>query len=135
MSGSGGNGGAATLTGDGAGAPLVFATSGEQVFRPRLRPGDLLVLDNRSAPKARCLEEGSAACGVRVLWRPPDSPDDSPMEPWWSKVKATLRARKARTREALEVALPAALQLVRTANIHGWLRHCGYQVASKCKPL
>ena len=129
------NGVAATMTVDGAVDTLVFNTYVEQVLRPSLPPGDILVLDNLSAHKASCLEEVSAACGVRVIWLPPYSPDYSPIEQLWSKVKETLRALKARTREALEVALTAALQLVRTTNIHGWFRHCGYEVAPKCKPL
>jgi transposase len=120
---------AATMTVDGAVAPLVFDTYIEHVLRPSLPPGDILVLDNLSAHKASCLEEVSAACGVRVLWLPPYSPDYSPSEQWWSQGKETLRALKARTREALEEALTYALQLRRATDIHGWFRHCGYEVA------
>jgi transposase len=120
---------AATMTVDGAVDTLVFDTYVEQILRPSLQPGDILVLDNLSAHKASCLEAVSAACGVRVLWLPPYSPDYSPIEQLWSKVKEALRALKARTREALEEALTYALQLVSTTDIRGWFSHCGYEVA------
>jgi hypothetical protein len=41
-----------------------------------------------------------------------------------------LRAAKARTREELEKALAQAVTLVTKADIRGWFKHCGYQVAS-----
>ncbi len=65
-----------------------------------------------------------------MVWLAPYSPDYSPIEQMWSKVKEALRAAKARTREELEKALVEALSLVREADIRGWFRHCGYQVAS-----
>ena len=55
----------------------------------------------------------------------------SPIEQCWSKVKAYLRVAKARTREALEEALTAALGLVTKADIRGWFTHCGYSLARK----
>jgi transposase len=123
------NGVAATMTVDGAVDTLVFDTYVAQVLRPRLQPGDILVLDNLSAHKASCIEEVGTACGARVVWLPPYSPDYSPIEHLWSKVKEILRALKARTRETLEAALTHAFQLVSEADIRGWFRHCGYEVA------
>lgn len=46
----------------------------------------------------------------------------------WLKIKAHMRATKARTREELERALVAALELVTGADCVGWFKHCGYQV-------
>jgi transposase len=66
---------------------------------------------------------------ARVIWLPPYSPDYSPIEQMWSKVKEVLRAAKARTRQALERALTEALGLVSETDIRGWFRHCGYEVA------
>jgi transposase len=59
----------------------------------------------------------------------PYSPDFSPIEQCWSKIKAYLRGTKARTREALEGALTAALRLVTKADIRGRFKHCGYSLA------
>ena len=88
------------------------------------------MLDNLSAHHASRIEEVAEECGARVIWLAPYSPDFSPIELMWSNIKTLMRAAKARTREELERALTAALELVTGADCHGWFRHCGYQVTS-----
>jgi transposase len=119
----------ATLTVEGTVDTEVFNAYAEQVLGPRLRPGDVVVLDNLTAHRASRIEEVAEARGAQVLWLPPYSPDYSPIEQCWSKIKAYLRGAKARTREALEEALTAALGLVTKADIRGWFKHCGYSLA------
>jgi transposase len=119
----------ATLTVEGAVDAEVFNAYLEQVLGPRLRRGDVVVLDNLTAHRASRIEEVAAARGAQVLWLPPYSPDYSPIEQCWSKIKAYLRGAKARTRKALEEALTAALGLVTKADIRGWFKHCGYSLA------
>ena len=119
----------ATLTVEGAVDTEVFNAYAERVLGPRLRKGDVVVLDNLTAHRASRIEKVAEARGARVLWLPPYSPDYSPIEQCWSKIKAYLRGAKARTREALEEALTAALGLVTKADIRGWFKHCGYSLA------
>ena len=119
----------AALTVEGAVDTEVFNAYAERVLGPRLRPGDVVVLDNLTAHRASRIEEVAEARGAQVLWLPPYSPDYSPIEQCWSKIKAYLRGAKARTREALEKALTAALGLVTKADIRGWFKHCGYSLA------
>lgn len=119
-------GAAATMTIQGAVDTAVFDIYVERVLRPTIEAGDILILDNLSAHRASRIEEVTAECGASVLWLPPYSPDFSPIEMMWSKIKAALRAAKARTREELERALVAALALVTTADCEGWFNHCGY---------
>jgi len=121
----------AALTVEGAVDTEVFNAYAERVLEPRLRRGDVVVLDNLTAHRASRIEEVAAARGAQVLWLPPYSPDYSPIEQCWSKIKAYLRGAKARTREALEEALAAALGLVTKADIRGWFKHCGYSLARK----
>jgi len=128
-------GASATLTLEGAVDTAVFNVYVEQVLRPTIEADDILVLDNLSAHRASCVEQVAAACGASVVWLPPYSPDFSPIELMWSKIKTVLRAAKARTREELEQALVAALALVTPEDCEGWFRHCGYWVTSNCKPL
>jgi len=120
----------ATMTVEGAVDTLAFNVYVERVLRPNVQAGDILVLDNLGAHKASSIEEVAAACGARVIWLPPYSPDYSPIEQMWSKVKEALRAAKARTREALERALTVALELVSETDSRGWFKHCGYEVAA-----
>ena len=64
--------------------------------------------------------------GVRLLYLPPYSPDLSSMELCVSMLKTALRAAKARTREALETAIRAAMDTVTGLDAYKWFRHCGY---------
>ncbi len=128
-------GAAATLTVEGAVDTAVFNVYVECVLRPTIEVGDIIVLDNLSAHRASCIEAVAAAAGASVVWLPPYSPDFSPIELMWSKIKTALRAAKARTREELEQALLAALKLVTPEDCAAWFSHCGYQVTSNCKPL
>ena len=92
----------ATMTVEGSVDTLCFDAYVTQVLGPQLRRGDLVVLDNLGAHKASCLEQVAKERGARVLWLPPYSPDYSPIENCWSKIKTALRAAKARTRDELE---------------------------------
>jgi transposase len=56
----------------------------------------------------------------------PYSPEWSPIEPCWSKLKTYLRAVKVCTREAAGEALSAALDMVTPADARGSFAHCGY---------
>jgi transposase len=66
-----------------------------------------------------------------VLWLSPYSPDFSPIEQCWSKIKSYLCGAKARTINELDKALSQAIGLVTKADIRGWLKHCGYSLARK----
>jgi transposase len=116
----------AVMTVDGATDTDVFRTYVKQVLGPTLRPGDIVVMDNLRAHKAVGVQQALARRGARLLYLPPYSPDLSPIEPCWSKVKTALRTAKARTREALDRAITGALATITDADAQGWFRHCGY---------
>ena len=120
----------AVMTLTGAVDTLAFDAYLTQVLGPRLRRGDVVVLDNLNVHKASRVEEVAEARGARVLWLAPYSPDFSPIEQCWSKIKSYLRAAKARTRDELEQALAQATRLITKSDIRGWFKHCGYKVAS-----
>jgi transposase len=125
-----GRGFLAMMTLTGAVDTLAFDAYLAQVLGPRLRKGDVVVLDNLNVHKASQVERVAEQRGAQVLWLPPYSPDFSPIEQCWSKIKTLLRAAKARTREELEKALAQAVTFVTKADIRGWFKHCGYKVAS-----
>ena len=125
----------ATLAVEGAVDAEVFNVYAEQVLGPRLRRGDVVVLDNLTAHRASRIEEVAEARGARVLWLAPYSPDFNPIEQCWSKIKAFLRGAKARTAGALDEALAQAIGLVTKSDIRGWFKHCGYSLAHECKTL
>ena len=105
---------------------LTFLCEG--LVLPR-HPGPRRIMDTLKALKVAGV---AAACtaGVRLLSLPPYSPACSPIEACGSKVKAILRAKTARTREALEQAIAEALAAITSQEAYGGFAHAGYCVAS-----
>jgi transposase len=118
----------AVMTVDGATDAAVFRTYGKQVWGPTLTPGDIVVMDNLQAHKAVGVQQAIARRGARLLYLPPYSPDLSPIEPCWSKLKTALRRAKARTRVALDMAIAEAMMTISHTDAWGWFKHCGYPV-------
>jgi transposase len=116
----------AVMTVEGATDTDVFRTYVRQVLGPTLMPGDIVVLDNLGVHKAVGIQQMLARRQARLLYLPPYSPDLSPIEPCWGKVKVSLRKAKARTRDALDAAITQALALVTPTDACSWFIHCGY---------
>ncbi len=125
----------AVMTVEGGSTKEVFVSYVEQVLVPPLRPGQVGVMDNLKAHKVCGVQDAIEAVGARVQYLAPYSPDFSPIEPCCSKLKAFLRAKAARTREALHQALTEALKTLMPQDALGWFTHCGYCPSPNCKPL
>jgi transposase len=119
---------------DGVRAPLAvpgssdaatFLTYVEEVLAPALRPGDVVVFDNLASHFAPGVAEVIGRAGATVLPLPPYSPDYTPIEEMFSKVKEFLRRVAARARGALYDAIGEALRQVTPQDILGWFRHAG----------
>jgi transposase len=100
---------------------------------PTLRPGQVVVLDNLSAHKAATIREAIEARGCELLFLPPYSPDFTPIEQAFSKLKAILRGLGARTREALEEAVRLAIEAITSADATAWFAHAGYALLAQEK--
>lgn len=118
-----------TMLVEGAVDTNCFNAFGENFVRPLLKSADVLVLDNLGAHRASRIEEIAAECGASVIWLPPYSPDFSPIEQMWSKLKTHLRQAKARTQQELDRAIAEGLKLITESNCRSWFKYCGYQVA------
>jgi transposase len=112
----------------------VFHAYVEQVLCAQLQPGDVVVMDNLSAHKVAGIRQLIEARGAQLLYLPPYSPDLNPIEKAWSKFKQFLRSAKARTADALDNAITAALKTITTENAAAWFRSCGY-VATRIQLL
>jgi transposase len=88
----------------------ICAWYSAEALGPQLAPGQVVVLDHVSAHKAAGIRQSLTACGCEVLFLPPSSPDFTPIEQAFSKLKAWLRGLGARTREALEEAVRLAIE-------------------------
>jgi transposase len=112
-------------------APLVFpgatdtmALQGyvEQVLVPALQPDDIVIWDNLKPHKAPAVVAAVEQAGARVVPLPPSSPDMTPIEEMFSKVKGALRSVAGRTTAALYVAIGAALHDVSQQDVMGWFQ-------------
>lgn len=105
----------------------LFEAYVEHILGPTLRPGQVILLDNLSAHKSPRLRELLAARGCRLWYVPSYSPDFSPIELAFAKIKADLRRVGARTREVLEAAVAQALSHISSEEACAFFRHCGFR--------
>jgi transposase len=124
----------------GATATAAFEVYVAQVLAPALRPEQVVVLDNLSAHKSARVWQLIAAGGCELWYVPAYSPDLSPIEEAFAKLKALLRRAEARTREALEQAIAGALDQITAQDALGFFIHCGYgaklgEAQELCPPL
>ena len=103
-----------------------FAFYVAHCLAPTLRRGDVLVLDTLPVHHLTGLREWLAERGVEVVFVPPYSPDFTPVEPAWSKLKTKLRTCAARSYEALNEALQQAINWITSQDAQNWFDHCGY---------
>ena len=79
----------------------AFETYVKEVLVPRLRPGDIVVMDNLSSHKGPAVWKMIEDAGAQLLFLPPYSPDFNPIELAFAKLKARLRKAAERTVDGL----------------------------------
>jgi len=100
----------------------MFENYVADVLVPELKAGDVVIWDN---PKPHLSDEAIDAveeAGARVVPLPPYSPDLTPIEEMFSKVKNAMRSAAARTTETVYAAFGSALHEVTPEDIAGWFR-------------
>jgi transposase len=119
---------------DGVRAPLAFPGAVnaatfesyvEQILVPALHRGDVVVFDNLSSHLSPAVFEAIGRAGASVLPLPPYSPDFTPIEEMFSKLKEFLRRIGARVKDHLYDAIAEGLRQVTPQDIRGWFRHAG----------
>ena len=120
------DGSMASMTVEGSTDAQVFLTYVQRILAPTLHAGQVVFMDTLSSPHVDGVQEAIEAVGARLEYLPPDSPDLSPIEKCWSKFKAMLRAKAARTRDVLDQAITEALAMITPQDARGWFAHCGY---------
>ncbi len=122
-----------SLSGLGAAMTLEGALDGdafvaylEHLLVPTLVPGQIVVMDNLSVHQDKRVRPLIAGAGCLLSYLPAYSPDLTPIEQAFSKIKEYLRRVGARSRETLAAAITAAMASVTAADAKGWFTHCGY---------
>ena len=106
----------------------IFEAYLEHILGPTLRCGQIVVLDNLSAHKSPRIRALVEVRGCRLWYLPTYSPDYSPIELAFAKVKTELRSVGARTREALEAAVAQALTHILPEEACAFFNHCGFRL-------
>lgn len=109
----------------------MFLAFVEQMLVPKLRRGQVVVLDNLPAHKSPRIDQLIESAGARVLRLPPYSPDFNPIEMAISKIKALLRKLARRTVSDVIEAIGQALTSVTADDAQNFIRHCGYAATTK----
>jgi transposase len=108
----------------------VFLAFVQQQLAPRLRPDDIVVMDNLNAHKRPDVIAALRGLGVRVLFLPPYSPEYNPIEKAWGKLKDILRRLPTLSRAAFDDAVALAMSLVSNADVRAWTAFAGYALGS-----
>jgi len=108
----------------------IFKEYIRQLLVPKLRPGQYVVFDNVSFHKSQEIADLIESTGARVVFLPPYSPELSPIEKLWSKIKEVLRRKKPRTKAEFHMTLAAALSSMNDEDFEEWYEACGYSVAA-----
>jgi len=126
----------AALSATGVGPSLVFegALHGDLFVQwvrdhlvPTVRPRQLVILDTLSVHKHAAAREAIEAAGGARRFLPAYSPDVTPIELVFSRLKAHLRKVGARTIHAGMDAIGVALNAVTAAQALACFRHAGYR--------
>jgi transposase len=118
----------AAMTLEGAVNEAAFEAFVREVLVPTLHPGQTVVMDNLSSHKSDNVLELLTNAGCRVLFLPAYSPDLSPIEEAFSKLKALLRRCRCRTIPALLRAITQGLDKITAEDASGWFGHAGFSL-------
>ena len=117
----------APLVVDGAINGKIFLAWVEQHLIKKLRPGDIVIMDNLSSHKVKGAVEAIESAKASVRFLPPYSPDLNPIEMAFSKLKRLIRSQKERTNEALWNACGTLLDHFKQSEFRNYIRHAGYR--------
>ena len=117
------------------GLRTMFATANADRFvtwltrhlLPKLRCGDVLVMDNLRAHHDRRVALVCRRHGVRVLYLPPYSPDLNPIKPAWALQKQHVRKHAPRTADHLRRVARRARYRITPRHCGRWFAHAGYK--------
>ena len=109
----------------------AFVVYLKELLCPSLRPGQVVVIDNLSVHKGEEVRNTIEEAGCTLLFLPSYSPDFSPIELGFSKIKEGLRAIGARTQAALDDAITEVIETVTEHDAIGWFNHRGYSPVSQ----
>jgi transposase len=83
-------------------------------------------MDNLSSHKTEVIEQLITEAGCQLLFLPAYSPDFSPIEEAFSKLKAFIRRCRCQTLPELIHALEQGMNSITARDVRGWFAHAGF---------
>ena len=104
----------------------AFLAFVEEMLIPNVTPGKIIIMDNIPFHKTPAVKQAILRAKLKLIFLPPYSPDLSPIESMWSKVKNILKQKAARTIGVFHQALGEALESLTDCDCESWFEDCGY---------
>lgn len=104
----------------------IFVAFVRDHLAPKLKRGDIVLMDNVNFHKSEAVKQYIESTGARLWFLPPYSPDFSPIENMWSKIKSIIRKYAPRTESQFKAVMTIAFQAITQNDLVGWFKHCGY---------
>ena len=104
---------------------LIFQMYVKECLAPELRPGDTVIMDNLGSHKSRAVRDAIAEQGAYLLFLAPYSPDLNPLENFFSKLTAHLKAAAERTVDGLWSRIGIVLDETLPQECRNFFRHDG----------
>ena len=108
----------------------VFNHFIEKYLFPSLKKGDYVVWDNASFHRDERLLCKLKSRGVKLVRLPRYSPDYTPIEMLWQKLKHYIKKARIDKFGELEDGLMEAIEKIESTDVQGWFRHCGFNVST-----
>ena len=105
---------------------VTFEALVSQKLIPQIGNNACVVMDNAKIHQGEMVREVLEKAGAKLIYLSPYSPEFSPIENFWSKVKAILRKTVARTYKDLIDGITNAMLNVTKEDIRNWFAHCCY---------
>jgi transposase len=116
----------AALYGEWATNGEIFLTFIEKLLLPQLKRKHIVIMDNVKFHLQTAVAAAIESKGAKVIFLPPYSPDLSPIENMWSKIKNTLRKLAPRTLKEFNKSIQIAFKQISESDLMNWFKHCGY---------
>jgi transposase len=114
----------AALSFFGSNNAVTFLFYVTEVLVPQLNDTMVVVMDNLNLHGSDEVRTAIENTGAKLIFLPTYSPDLSPIEMFWSKIKSILRSIAPRTTEQLHAAITLAFNSVSESNFFGWFYEC-----------
>ena len=106
----------------------AFEAYVEHVLVPALRPGQIVVLDNLSAHRGARVQHLITTAHCELWFLPSYSPDLSPIELAFAKLKQAWRKAQSRTLDELYETIAITLPTITPHDASNFFIDCGYRV-------